>query len=102
LVEDSTVATHMFRIAQESVTNAVRHAKPRRIVIGLYYERDALVLSIRDDGLGLPKFQQSTDGMGMQVMQHRASMIGAKFTATRGRRRGTAVCCRLPLQGVKK
>ena len=103
LVDDNVAATHLFRIAQEAVNNAVRHGKPKLIVIRLVRARGALTLSVRDDGRGLSRRNAArSDGMGLAVMRHRAGMIGGVFNIARAPRRGTVVCCRVPRARQKK
>ena len=89
-------AIHLYRIAQEAVANAVRHAKATEIRVTLAYEDGALVLTISDDGVGitLPPARQ---GMGLTSMTHRAEAIGAFLIIARGPDGGTTVRCTLPL-----
>jgi PAS domain S-box-containing protein len=67
---------HIFRIAQEALTNAVKHAGARRIDIVLRVAEAAVKLTVRDDGMGLPSSVPSS-GLGRASMRHRASAIGA-------------------------
>ena len=76
---DNTVATHLYRIAQEAVTNAVKHGGAKKIVICLAESKDKSILTITDDGLGLPEVYTKNQGTGMQIMKYRASTIGASF-----------------------
>jgi signal transduction histidine kinase len=95
LIHDDAAATHLYRITQEAVRNAIRHGKARRIGINLS-ERDGLVrLTIEDDGLGLPDDLQPTDGLGVQIMAHRAAMIGGTFAIEPAPTGGTIVTCSL-------
>jgi signal transduction histidine kinase len=94
-VADRTVAGHLYRIAQEAVNNALKHARARQITVRLTNSRDALVLTISDDGVGLPKVANHR-GLGLGVMQHRAKAIGAELTIAPRRGGGLSVTCRLP------
>ena len=78
-VEDSIAATHLFRITQEAITNALKHAKPKEIVVSLRKQRNKNVLVIEDDGSGFSRAaaQYSSDGMGLRTINYRAGMIGA-------------------------
>jgi PAS domain S-box-containing protein len=96
LVADHAVAIHLFRIAQEAVNNAVRHGKPRQIGITLERNRAGLVLTIADDGRGLPRKPSEPGGMGMHVMRYRAGMIGGALRVERRSKRGTTVTCTVP------
>lgn len=69
------VATQLYWIAQEAVTNAIRHSGGDEIAIGIWHDTDHLVLSVRDNGVGL----NHDDGMGRRTMRYRAHVIGASF-----------------------
>jgi signal transduction histidine kinase len=88
------VATHLYRIAQEAVTNAVKHSNAREIVVRLEAGTDGLMLTISDDGVGVPSRMPA--GMGLRTMAYRASVIGASFNVERQLSRGTRVACKLP------
>ncbi|MHC4599166.1 MAG: FHA domain-containing protein [Planctomycetota bacterium] len=85
--------THLYRIAQEAVTNAVRHGKPSQIEIGLETEGADLALRVTDDGAGIPDPAGEPAGMGLRSMKYRAKMIGASLTLRRGEEGGTIVEC---------
>ncbi len=89
-------AIHLYRIAQEAVANAVRHAKATEISVTLAYEDGALVLTIADDGVGIAQ-PPARQGMGLTSMTHRAEAIGAFLIIARGEHSGTTVRCTLPL-----
>ncbi len=90
-IEDNNTATHLFRIAQEATNNAVKHAGAQRITIELEAERNAIRLSVLDDGSGIP--EDTGPGIGLQTMRYRAGVIGGAFVIARGPRGGTAVTC---------
>jgi signal transduction histidine kinase len=100
-VDDSTVATHVFRIAQEAVNNAVRHGEPRRIEVALSAGRDECTLEVTDDGRGLPEGWRDSPGMGLRAMRHRAQMIGGSLHAGRGPEGGTVIRCSFPCRSVR-
>lgn len=91
LVSDHAAATHLFRLAQEAVSNAVKHGKAKRILIRLKAERGRLALSIIDNGSGFPAQMPKTKGMGLQIMQSRAGMIGGTLSVERNAAGGTSV-----------
>jgi signal transduction histidine kinase len=93
---DSAVATHLFRIAQEAVSNAIRHGKARHVNICLDSDDDETVLTITDDGGGLPENAREGNGMGLRIMAYRADMIGATFHLERLPTNGTRVTCSRP------
>ncbi|MBX2819689.1 MAG: PAS domain S-box protein [Rhodothermaceae bacterium] len=95
LVEDNAVSTHLYRIAQEAFSNAVRHGKPGRIVARLAIVDDELILEVIDDGIGIPDTLPKEKGVGLRTMKHRASVIRGKLSVKRGEKQGTVVSCRL-------
>jgi len=100
-VNDVNVATHLYRIAQEAITNAVRHGKARHINVRIDSTNNALVLTVVDDGIGLPENTRDGKGLGLRIMAYRASMIGATFDIERlSSLGGTCVTCRLVSRDV--
>jgi two-component system sensor kinase FixL len=95
LVHDHLVATHLYRIAQEAINNALRHGRARRISIRLFGRRDRLVLKIQDNGSGFPARPGRKSGMGLHLMNYRARAIGASIEIVPGPAHGTVVTCRL-------
>lgn len=93
---DTITATHLFRIAQEAVHNALRHDKTRHITLSLVRQNHHLVLSIRDDGTGIPRPADETKGLGMRLMRNRASLIGGRLEIGPAEGGGTIVTCTLP------
>jgi signal transduction histidine kinase len=91
-IHDIATATHLYRIAQEAISNAVRHGKARSIAITLGMIGDDIELRIEDDGIGVAEPLPRQDGMGLRIMQHRATMIGGSFHIAR-MARGTVVTC---------
>jgi signal transduction histidine kinase len=94
-VESGEVATHLYRIAQEAMHNAIRHGKARNIVILLGLEGGRQVLMVSDDGTGLPGEARILQGMGLRNMKYRASMIGGSLNIENGER-GAIVTCTFP------
>jgi signal transduction histidine kinase len=96
LVNNATAATHLYRIAQEAVSNAIRHGKARHIGISLFERGGLLNLAIEDDGIGLPDAWQKGPGLGTRIMAHRAAMIGATLSVEPNPTGGTLVRCSFP------
>lgn len=94
-LDEGGTATHLFRIAQEATRNAVRHGRVHRVEITAVQEGGTLLLSIRDDGSGLPPEGQRGAGLGLRIMAHRAAILGAHFSVTDRPGGGTLVECRL-------
>jgi len=88
------VLVHLHNIAREAVANAAKHAQASLIEISLVDVAGELRLTVRDDGLGIAP--QAGPGMGLQMMQHRAKMIGASLRVAAGEAKGTIVSCTLP------
>ena len=86
---------HLLRIAQEALSNAVRHGRARRIVITLAGGPDRLELSVRDHGRGLPAAADRRPGLGLHIMAHRARVLGGEFSVEKAPGGGTVVVCRL-------
>jgi signal transduction histidine kinase len=100
ILSDSRTASHVFRIAQEAVRNSIRHAQPTALNLSLSGENESLVLSISDNGAGLPKTARKEAGVGLRVMAHRAKLIGGDFTLESVPGKGTHIRCRVPLSSV--
>jgi two-component system, LuxR family, sensor kinase FixL len=96
-IADDAVALHLFRIAQEAVNNAVRHAKGKQIRIELTTMDGVTTLSVHDDGIGMPPKADRGKGMGVSVMQYRSRMIGGTLEI-RSSGNGTSVICVCPNQ----
>lgn len=92
-VSENTAATHLYRIAQEAMRNAVEHGRAKRIVVRLAESRSALTLSIQDDGCGFPLETPVSRGLGLETMRFRARAIGADLNLCRGKKGGTVVTC---------
>lgn len=94
------VAMHLYRITQESLANAVRHAGAKEVWISLKSEDGTICLSIRDDGKGFPVTDTVTFGIGIRAMQHRAQLVGGELEIRSRPDIGTNVICRLPGSGT--
>lgn len=93
LIPDNTVATHLFRIAQEAVTNAIKHGKPGHIEISLTRTPARISLAVKDDGSGMPARRRKKAGMGLHIMRYRAGMIGGSLAVQKEPGGGTTVVC---------
>jgi len=93
-IHDSTVANQLYQIAQEAVTNSVKHAAARQIDIRLAMDGPELYLSIIDDGIGFPDKPRS-EGLGLRLMRHGAALSGATFDVRRNGEKGTIMTCRV-------
>jgi len=96
LLHAPAVTTHLYRIAQEAVSNAIKHGKAKEITIRLESESQRLILQIIDSGVGLPEPLNTRGGMGLNIMRYRAGMISATFALGKNPRGGTIVTCSVP------
>jgi PAS domain S-box-containing protein len=95
-VPDPVTAKHLYRIAQEAVSNALRHGRPKQIALSLRSGPEGLCLTIRDDGIGVQELVESHQGLGIPTMRYRAGMIGGALQVGRGEGGGTLVTCTVP------
>lgn len=93
LLHESVVALNLYRIAQEAVANAFKHAQPRNIAVQLSSRAGQLTLTITDDGAWK---RPTKAGMGVHIMQYRARTIGASLSISQGKEGGTRVTCVFP------
>jgi signal transduction histidine kinase len=93
-IRDSTVANQLYRIAQEAVTNSVKHAAASHVHIRLARDGSQLCLSIVDDGIGFPDKPRS-EGLGLHLMRHAAALSGGTFDIRRNGDKGTIATCRV-------
>ena len=93
-IRDNIVATHLFHIARESVNNAIRHGKADRVRVALAPLGSNLIrLAIADNGRGIPEPDSRNRGLGLEIMQYRAKMIGAHLETLRRPQGGTCIEC---------
>ena len=92
----SETAMHLFRLAQESVNNAVKHGKAHCVVLRLIHRDSEATLRIEDDGIGIPAERPPGRGLGLRIMNYRAQKIGGTLDIKRGDRGGTVVACSFP------
>ncbi len=95
-VHNNAAATHLYRIAQEAVANAIKHGKAKSIKIRLAAEPKGIVLTIQDNGAGLPPNSAAGKGMGLHIMKYRADLIGSQVLIQTQSTGGTEVICSLP------
>ena len=93
LLSDNAVASHVYRIAQEALNNAIKHGKADLITIALKQEGESCLLTIQDNGVGIGSTQSQGKGMGLSIMQYRASMIGAGLEIKAADTGGTLIRC---------
>lgn len=95
VITDQGAAIHLYRIAQEAISNAVRHGRASEIALELAASAGAVSLTIRDDGDGIPS-EPPGGGLGLHTMRYRARMLGGSLEVAEAAPRGTAVVCTFP------
>jgi two-component system, NarL family, sensor histidine kinase UhpB len=98
---DPNIVTQLYKISQESVTNAFKHGKAKRVSLGLTQRSEHLVLTVRNDGLPFPDLKGKGTGMGLRIMSYRASLINASLDVKAAGAHGTLVTCSVPLEPRK-
>jgi PAS domain S-box-containing protein len=96
LIHDLATATHLFRIAQEAISNALKHGAAQCVTVDVDRSDTELSLTVTDNGKGFAP-GRSGSGMGLKIMAYRASMIGGKLTVQSAAGRGTKVICTAPI-----
>jgi PAS domain S-box-containing protein len=96
LIQDSSLAGHLYRIAQEALNNALKHAKPGRINIRLRRVRDRLTLVVADNGKGIGALPPQREGLGLHLMQYRAGLVRGTCLVRPRHDCGTEVICSVP------
>ncbi len=87
------VSVHLYRIIQEAVTNAMKHAQPSHVWIRVRSNPDELQLRVDDDGIGMPETTQTGTGLGLKIMEFRVRMIHGQLQIKRRFSGGTTVIC---------
>ena len=97
LVRDDALATALFRIVQESLTNIARHANATEVTVRLAVDADNPVLTVSDDGKGLADEARHGSGIGLVSMRERATALGGQLTIISSPGGGTTIEVTLPL-----
>ena len=95
-VYSNSIATHLYRIAQEATHNAIKHSQGKRVLIGLKKENNQVIMSVRDDGIGFKHPSTRGKTMGLHLMNYRATLINARLDMCSNPNRGTSVTCVIP------
>ncbi len=95
---DETAATHLYRIAQEALTNALRHSLASTVTILLCMSAGEVQLQVTDNGRGFSSAAlEKSDGLGLKIMRYRAQMLGGNLAIGNGVGGGATVRCACPL-----
>jgi signal transduction histidine kinase len=91
-------AIGIFRIAQEALTNILKHAEATSAELSIDIEDDTLVLRVSDDGKGIPSYRLKTDtSHGLASMRHRITALGGRWEFESPSSGGTIVTAQIPL-----
>ena len=102
IVSNANVATHLYRIAQEAVNNALKHSRAKTVTIRLKAEDREWTMSVEDNGKGLdakPNQKSTSSGLGLRIMKYRAQLIGASIeieSPSIRKTHGVKITCKLP------
>jgi PAS domain S-box-containing protein len=94
---DDNTATHLYRIVQEALGNALRHGHPAHVTVQLQVEGGHIELTVSDDGAGFDRRATQPSGLGLKIMRFRAQMIGGDLTVESAPGVGTTIRCHCPL-----
>ncbi len=96
------ISIHLYRIAQEAIDNAVRHGKSKHVWLRLWDQNGIGIMSVTDDGAGIPPLPRDNPGMGLRIMKYRAEMIGGILQVRKAHHRGTIVECSFQRRGGRE
>jgi signal transduction histidine kinase len=99
-VTDNVQAIHLFRIAQEALSNALKHGHAKSVVIALEVSDGTCSLRVSDDGVGFNPLPGERKGMGLKIMHYRARMISGKFEIQPNSPSGTVVVCTIEKESL--
>ena len=95
LLPDANAATHLYRIAQEAVNNALKHSRADKIGISLADQDGSWTMSVTDDGRGFAPGSQKHSGLGLRMMKFRTQLIGASLDIDAAPGKGVRITCAL-------
>jgi len=96
LVEDCSTANHLFRLAQEAISNSVKHGKSKRVCVRLECLNGSAALSISDDGIGFRDNSAPGHGLGLRIMNYRAQKVGGTLDVRSSPSGGVHIRCTFP------
>jgi signal transduction histidine kinase len=101
---EGPTATAVYRIVQEALTNALRHAQASKVRVAVYTEgKNDVVVQVADNGVGFDfRPEDNGQGFGLTSMQERANLVGGRIVFQSGSGRGTQVIFRIPLDAFQE
>lgn len=85
------IESHLYRIVQEAIHNAIKHGKAKRVQVSVMRNEDLIAVSVQNDGEGISHVPSTMIGMGLRTMSYRAKMIGASLNIQKRPEGGTCV-----------
>lgn len=101
-IDDNNTATHLYRIAQEAISNATKHGNVKNIDVSLTQKGEYITLSIKDDGIGMDSEFTKSKGIGLKIMKYRAHIMNASFKIRPNSPRGLILECTFKKVAAKK
>jgi len=99
-VRDDAVALHLYRVAQEALTNAVKHSGAKNVLISLDHDKTHVCVSVQDDGKGFAVGKRKKGkGLGLHMMRYRANALGGELKIEHRKTGGMDVTCKIPVKG---
>ncbi|MHC4075268.1 MAG: PAS domain S-box protein [Planctomycetota bacterium] len=95
-IDDNDLAVNLYRIAQEGITNAIKHGRAKNINIRLIAGESNCLLIIQNDGVSFDRVSLGREGLGMRIMQHRADIINGSLGIRKGPKGGAILTCKFP------
>jgi signal transduction histidine kinase len=95
-IQDPVMASHLYRIVQEAITNAAKHGKAKKVRIELASDETKAILKVKNDGRSFPRDMTKKAGLGLKIMDYRARSIGASLDVRKGHNGGAIVTCLFP------
>lgn len=95
---NNDLVMHLYRIAQEALNNAIKHAEAGNIQISLDIDDDDGILEVYDNGRGILSDVSNYEGLGLSIMKYRCSLFEGEISVNPVESGGTRVCCRFPLK----
>ena len=100
-IPDNVTAMHLYRVAQEALNNAIKHADAGRIELAIGIEDNRGYLSVHDDGTGFEPSRQDSDGLGLRIMKYRCGLINAEITVSSSADEGSEIKCYFAQDGKR-
>ncbi len=99
---DQLIKTYAYRIAQEALTNIVKHSKATKAVVSVFSDVFKLYLQIEDNGIGFNPSKISEEGNGLYNMKERASLLSGKFELNASTEKGVKIKVEFPLDNLRR